>query len=97
MKINKQTLRELAWLRVGEQLDGWTVVKDKIVDHRRWTVAHEMVIKNDKDEYYSTYYEVGATESQDTRPYEYEEEEVEVYPVYPKTVEKVIYVQAKDL
>jgi len=61
-------------------------IEDEIVDHTRWAVHHEMVFKKD-GKFYKTWYSVGATESQDESPWEYEDE-VEAVEVekYEKTV-----------
>lgn len=50
------------------------VVFDEIYDHTRWSVLHECVFKAPDDgKFYRVYYSVGATESQDERPWQYDE------------------------
>lgn len=52
------------------------VVRDEIVDHSRWTVAHTVVVRRKSDQkLFISHYSVGATESQDQSPYEYDEPE----------------------
>jgi len=51
----------------------WTAISDTIVGHRRWTVDHSIIFIKDK-RYYRTLYSVGATECQDEKPWEYEDE-----------------------
>lgn len=61
------------------------VVKDDIIDTSRWSIHHEIVFKYE-DKYYRTTYSVGATESQDEIPWEYEDEvECEVVEPVEKT------------
>ena len=87
MKIPKQELldEEICW-------KGQRVVEDNIIDHTRWSVIHKVVFHWTDDKYYSTTYRVGATESQDEQPWEYENE-VECEEVVKK--EKVIEVWEK--
>ncbi len=58
------------------------VIEDKIVDNTRWSIVHDLVFKFE-GKFYTTNYSRGATEQQDERPWEYEEEVVcqEVRPV----------------
>jgi hypothetical protein len=70
-----------------EELDlPYSAVEDWITGHGRWNVHHAIVFKYD-DTFYMANYSVGATEMQDERPWEYEDE-VECMPV--KQVEKII-------
>ena len=48
-------------------------IYDKVTDNSRWSIFHDMVFK-DNEKYYQTSYSVGATECQDERPWEYEDE-----------------------
>lgn len=58
------------------------VVLDEITDTGRWSIHHDLIFKKD-DKLYQTTYSVGATESQDEQPWEYEDfvtcTEVEAY------------------
>jgi hypothetical protein len=62
------------------------IIYNKIIDHTRWSVIHEVVFKfNDK--FYKTTYSIGATEMQDNRPWDYEDPEVkEVKPEERKVI-----------
>lgn len=46
---------------------------DKIIDTTRWSIVHEIVFE-DNGKFYQTTYSEGATEMQDERPWEYEDE-----------------------
>lgn len=70
--VNKTDLQELLW---EENVEGFQIISDEIYDHRRWVVAHRLVFKKD-DKLYQTFYDVGATEQQDERPFEYEPDEI---------------------
>lgn len=65
---------------------GNTVV-DKIIDTTRWSIVHEIVFE-DNGKFYQTTYSEGATEMQDERPWEYDDEitctEVELKEVMMK-------------
>ena len=65
----------------------WTAIHDEIVDTGRWSIHHRIVFQ-DNGKFYSTHYSVGATESQDERPWEYDNEvecsEVELKEVIVK-------------
>ncbi len=51
----------------------WSAIENNIVDSSRWSISYEIVFKHE-EKYYSAYYSVGATESQDESPWEYEDE-----------------------
>jgi len=78
MNFEKEFLKELTW---G---DDDAVVYDNIIDHGRWSVTHEMVFKHE-GKFYMTTYRVGATESQDESPYEYEDDMIPCDEVFEKT------------
>lgn len=48
-------------------------IVDSIIDTTRWSIIHEIVFA-DKGKFYRTTYSEGATECQDERPWEYEDE-----------------------
>ena len=62
-------------------------IVDKIIDTTRWSVVHEIVFE-DNGKFYQTTYSEGATEMQDERPWEYDDEitctEVELKEVMMK-------------
>lgn len=49
------------------------LIEDDIIDTTRWLIVHEIVFE-DKGKFYMTTYSEGATEYQDERPWEYEDE-----------------------
>ena len=48
-------------------------VVDKIIDTTRWSIVHGIVFE-DHGKFYQTTYSEGATEMQDERPWEYDDE-----------------------
>lgn len=48
-------------------------IVDNIIDTTRWSIIHEIVFE-DNGKFYRTTYSEGATECQDERPWEYEDE-----------------------
>ena len=51
----------------------WTALEDKIIDCSRWSIHHEIIFE-DNGKYWKTWYSVGATEEQEERPWDYEDE-----------------------
>jgi hypothetical protein len=66
--------------------DGSDVVLNESVDKTRWSIIHRLIFKKD-GKLYETHYSVGATESQDESPWEYDKtvDCTEVEP-YEKTI-----------
>lgn len=64
------------------------VVSTEMVDTSRWSIIYEMIFKYN-DKFYRTCYSVGATETQDESPWEYEDE-VDCFEVHQ--VEKTVLV-----
>jgi hypothetical protein len=87
MKFSKSFLVGLA----REDYDDKVVelISTEIVDTTRWCVVYEQIFKFE-DNFYSTSYQVGATENQDERPYEWEDDEIDCVEVVP--TEKTITV-----
>lgn len=79
MKFSKEFLQD----------DGGETVYDKVIGRRRWSLDRERVFKHE-GRYFRTRYSVGATENQDERPYEDEDDEIECVEVFP--VEKTVIV-----
>lgn len=68
----------------------FTIIEDEIVDTRRWSIDHCLIVQQvSTGKYYRAFYSRGATESQDERPWEYEDE-VEFEEVRP--VEKTVII-----
>ena len=84
MKLTGDEARLVVW---GDTED-WEEVENNVVDNSRWSIHHEGVFKHlPTSEYYSFGWSVGATESQDESPFEYEDE---VTPILVKQVQKTI-------
>lgn len=69
----------------------YKAILDEIEDTSRWSVHHRIVFEYD-GKFYETYYSEGATEMQDERPWEYDEE-VECDEVELKEVKVVKWVR----
>ena len=79
MKLTNEQARQVV------QEDTWRfeIVEDEISDHRRWSVSHACIFRDRKTgKHYQVTYDVGATEKQDERPFEYTDPD-------PVEVEKV--------
>lgn len=74
--FSKEQMLEILGGYVGD------VVRDEIIDKVRWSLTHELIFALD-GKLYRTLYQVGATETQDEGPWEYNKEvwctEVERY------------------
>lgn len=70
------------------------VKRDEIVDNSRWSIIHELIFEHD-GKFWQTSYSVGATESQDESPWEYENL-VECTEVELKEVTVMDWVPVKD-
>lgn len=89
MKISKDEALEI--------LDGnrGKIISDEIVDNSRWSIIHEIIVSLE-GKFYQANYSVGATESQDESPWEYENE-VEFFEVEPKQVMVTQYVRIAEV
>lgn len=78
LDISAEVAREVVY---GDGPDDIELIHDRIVDTRRWSIDHEVIVKHDGRFYRDTYSE-GATEMQDESPWEYSEPNFrEVFPV----------------
>lgn len=77
MKFKKADLQDLIY----------AAVDNNIIRHTRWSVHHKVVFPFE-GKFYTTEYSVGATESQDERPFEYAADEIECPEV--REVEKLM-------
>lgn len=69
-----------------EKMDREFRVRDEITDTTRWSTHHELIFKHD-GKLYSATYSRGATEQQDERPWDGEDEiECTEVEAYEKTV-----------
>lgn len=62
----------LAQLAFVDEIEGWRVIDRRIVGHLRWELVYEMIVQTPEGNYFRTRYYVGATEMQETFPYEVE-------------------------
>jgi len=90
VKLPKETLLQI----LDREHDTAEVISDEIVDSSRWSNHYELIFKLD-DKFYRTSYSVGATESQDEGPWEYEEGEIDCTLVEPREVTVIKYVAVK--
>jgi hypothetical protein len=74
--LSVEDARELAWTSPGDSYAGWTVAAKERLGDSRWESNHRLVIRDASGRHYAGHYTVGLTESQDTRPWEYETEAV---------------------
>lgn len=70
------------------------VIMDDIIDTTRWSIIHEIVFE-DNGKFYRTTYSEGATECQDEKPWEYEEE-VECEEVHLREVKVKKWMPVED-
>lgn len=83
--FDKQQLLDI----LGEDDENFEILENEMIDKSRWSIHYNLVFKElDSGKLYETSYSVGATESQDERPWEYETEIkcVEVEPVEVVTI-----------
>ena len=84
--FSKEVMADIAY---NDCPEGFEKIEDKIIDHSRWSVIHQMIFSHN-NKFYSSTYSVGATEQQDEGAYEYAPAEVKCQEV--KQVERVIKV-----
>lgn len=66
----------------------YSALLDEIIDTSRWSIHHRIIF-NYQGRFYQTHYSVGATESQDESPWEYDDEvECEEVELKEVTVKK---------
>lgn len=67
----------------------YSAIERQIIDKTRWSVVYEIVFEKD-GRFYQTDYSVGATESQDEGPWEYDGDEIACVEVHK--VQKMVTV-----
>lgn len=72
----------------------YNAVEDKVVDNSRWSIHHKIIFEYE-GKFYQTRYSVGATESQDERPWEYDDE-IDCTEVVQKEVTVMAWVPVKE-
>jgi len=82
MKIKTNILKEFACSKVGDTIDGITLVSSNLNDKSDWSYWTRQVLEY-KGNFYKTMFSNGATEEQIESPYDYEPEEMELTQVFP--------------
>lgn len=79
LNLTNEQARNIVW---GED-DNFIEIKCQIVAQKRWSSVYKIVVQRKSDgKYFADKYNVGATESQDERPYEHTDPNfTEVFPV----------------
>lgn len=89
--------RDLAHMRPGYTDGKHTVVENTIIGHSRWSIDYELVVQREIDKtYWSAVYSVGATESQEERPFE-EHGDVTFGQVFPVQVSVTKYMTQSEI
>ena len=70
-------------------------IVNRIVDTTRWSIIHEIVFE-DNGKFYMTTYSEGATECQDEKPWEYNDDEIECTEVELKEVKVKKWIPVED-
>ena len=71
MKLSKDEARDVIW----DDHEDWREIESNVIDNNRWSIVHKGVFKHTPtNKYYSVNWRTGATEMQDERPFEYEDE-----------------------
>lgn len=79
LQLTKKEAQAIVW----EDTSDYEIISDEVVDTRRWSADHEIIIKRLSDgKFFADGYSVGLTEMQDESPYEYSDPDfTEVFPV----------------
>jgi hypothetical protein len=77
--LTKEEAQAIVW----EDTSDYETISDEVVDTRRWSADHEIIIKRKSDgKFFADNYSVGLTEMQDESPYEYSDPDfTEVFQV----------------
>jgi hypothetical protein len=76
-------VEEACWI-INSDHENFDVVREKIVSRSRWAIRCEIIVKRLSDgKFFKSHYSVGATEYQDERPWQNDDEALfdEVFPV----------------
>lgn len=79
LQLTKEEAQAIVW----EDTSEYETISDEVVDTRRWSADHEIIIKRLSDgKFFADNYSVGLTEMQDESPYEYSDPDfTEVFQV----------------
>ena len=78
----KIVLQDLAF---DDTPENYEIIENELTDTSRWSNHYRQVFRYE-GLFYVTNYSVGATESQDEQPYEYDGDEIECKEVFPVEV-----------
>lgn len=81
MKFSKEFLQD----------EGGETIECVITGKSRWALQYRRVFKHN-ERFYETHYSVGATESQEETPYEYDPSDIECAEVFPTQKTVTVYV-----
>lgn len=69
MKLTPDEARSIVW----EDNSDWETIEENVVDNSRWSIHKEGVFKHlPSGKFYELDWSIGATESQDESPFEYQ-------------------------
>ena len=91
MQFPVQTMRDIA----SKESEEYESIEVDVVDTGRWTIQYEVIFKEiATGKHYRTYWQRGATEYQDEKPFEYDNgeincDEVELVEVVVKEWRKI--------
>ena len=91
MKFKKSDLQEMAG---GDTPNGFEVLKNEIDGRSRWSVEYVLVFNCD-GKFYESGYRSGATEQQEERPYEYDDDEIDCDEVVQVKKTIIVYERKK--
>lgn len=94
MKFKKDDLKDI----IGNDHADAEQIKSRMVGQRRWVTEYEHIfLWKPTGQYFVTYYDSGSTENCDTRPYEFEGDEIEVTEVFRTEVTVIKYLSAEEV
>jgi hypothetical protein len=77
--------------------DDLVEIESSVIDTTRWATVHEVIFKDiNTGKHYESYFNRGATEMQDERPYEYDNDIIEVQEVEHKEVTAMKWIRKED-
>ena len=95
MKVTVEEARNIAW----DDSADFRMVEESVYDTSRWSIHKTGICEHiETNKFYELSWSVGATESQDEGPFEYESGDIELYEVVQKevTVTKWVSASKKD-
>lgn len=83
MKLSPEEARRVVY----EDTSDFELIEKNVIDTSRWSIQYEGVFKHiETEKFYRLYWDVGATEYQDSSPFEYETDYVPLEEVVLKEV-----------